>query len=74
MPEPEAETIHGVVDEFDEPAGYGWVVADGGRGRWFFHCTAIADGTRSIEVGATVAFAIEPGHLGRFEATDLRPA
>jgi cold shock CspA family protein len=62
----------GAVDSFDEAAGYG-VVADGDDGRWFFHCTAIADGTRTIEVGAPVAFDVVAGRLGRWEATDLRP-
>ena len=62
----------GVVTEFDEPAGIGTVTADGG-GRHFFHCTAIADGSRTIEVGARVAFEVVPGRLGRWEASDLRP-
>ena len=64
----------GTVTSFDEPAGYGEVTADDGSGPWFFHCTAIADGTRTIEVGAHVGFEVVPGHLGRYEATDLRPA
>ena len=62
----------GAVTEFDEPAGIGTVTADDG-GRHFFHCTAIADGTRTIEVGARVAFDVVPGRLGRWEATGLRP-
>jgi CspA family cold shock protein len=66
----------GTVVEFDEPAGYGHVAndTDPDGGRWFFHCTAIADGTRTIEVGARVRFELVPGHQGRYEATDLRPA
>ncbi len=67
------ETIVGAVVDFDDPRGYGHVQADDGRGPWFFHCTAIADGTRTVEVGTAVAFEIEPGHLGRFEAAHLRP-
>ncbi len=39
----------------------------------FFHCTAIADGSRTIEIGARVRFAVVPGRLGRWEAADLRP-
>jgi len=70
---PSADTVVGSVIEFDDPGGYGQVQADDGRGPWFFHCTAIADGTRTIEVGAAVSFAVEPGHMGRFEATHLRP-
>jgi cold shock CspA family protein len=64
----------GSVVEFDDPGGYGSVVDDDGGGPWFFHCTAIRDGSRTIAVGARVAFAVVPGHQGRYEATDLRPA
>ena len=60
--------------EFDDAAGYGTVVADTGGGPWFFHCTAIRDGSRTIEVGARVGFEVVPGHQGRYEAIDLRPA
>jgi cold shock CspA family protein len=67
-------TLAGRVDSFDDPRGYGTVRADDGRGPWFFHCTAIADGTRTIEVGASVTFEVVAGHLGHYEAIDLRPA
>lgn len=63
----------GVVAEFDEAAGFGTVEADDGR-RFFFHCTQIADGTRSIAVGAAVTFEVVPGHLGRWEAAAVTPA
>jgi hypothetical protein len=36
-----------------------------------FHCTAIADGTRRIEVGAAVVVDIVAGHLGQWEASRL---
>ena len=36
-----------------------------------FHCTRIADGTRTIEVGTAVRFDVVPGHLGRWEATAI---
>ncbi len=58
----------GTVVEFDEHKGYGTVVAEDGR-RLFFHCTAIADGTRTIDVGAEVTFEVVAGHLGRWEAS-----
>ena len=61
----------GRVTEFDDAAGYGTVVDDDGP--WFFHCTAIADGSRIIDEGVDVAFVLQPGHLGRWEARDLRP-
>jgi cold shock CspA family protein len=62
----------GVVTSFDDPGGYGTVTADGG-GEHAFHCTAIADGSRHIEVGTRVRFLVVPGLLGRWEASDLRP-
>jgi CspA family cold shock protein len=68
-----AGIVRGVVAAFDDPGGYGTVTAEDPAGTWFFHCTAIADGTRSIEVGTSVSFDVVPGRLGRFEATDLRP-
>jgi cold shock CspA family protein len=62
----------GTVATYDDAAGYGSVAeADGAE--WWFHCTAIADGSRAIPVGAAVRFRIAPGHLGRHEAVDLRP-
>ena len=66
--------VRGRVDSFDDPRGYGTVVGDDGGGPWFFHCTAIADGTRKIDVGAIVQFVDRPGHLGRWEATHIAPA
>jgi len=66
-------TRSGQVVAFDEAKGWGTVQADGG-GEWFFHCTAIADGSRRIDEGARVSFEVVAGHLGRWEATALRPA
>jgi cold shock CspA family protein len=62
----------GVVVAFDDAAGFGAVRLDDGR-ELFFHCTAIADGTRTIDVGAAVSAFVVPGHLGRYEAADIRP-
>jgi cold shock CspA family protein len=39
----------------------------------FFHCTAIADGTRTIAVGSPVTYEVVPGRLGLWEAAHLRP-
>ena len=58
----------GTVSEWDENAGIGWVLAEDGR-RLFFHCTQIADGSRTTEVGQAVRFQVVAGHLGRWEAT-----
>jgi cold shock CspA family protein len=63
----------GIVDGYDEAAGHGTIVDDAGR-RWWFHCTAIADGTRTIDTGAAVRFRLAPGTLGRYEATGVEPA
>lgn len=63
---------HGTVDEFDDAKGWGHVVTPDGA-RYFFHCTAIADGTRTIDEGVEVDFELEPGHLGRYEARRVRP-
>ncbi len=60
----------GTVTEYDSPAGLGLVTADGGA-TYPFHCTAIADGSREIEVGRSVTFTIAAGHHGRFEATQI---
>jgi len=68
-------TLEGTVATFDEAGGYGTVESAGPEtGTWFFHCTAIADGSRVIAEGAPVRFEVTAGRLGRFEATNLRPA
>lgn len=61
------EEHRGVVTAFDDHRGLGEVRDRHGR-TWTFHCTAISDGTRTIDVGATVRFRLSPGHLGRMEA------
>jgi cold shock CspA family protein len=63
--------MRGRVVEFDDAKGYGTV--EGDDGRFFFHCTAIADGSRSISVGAEVDYEVSPGHQGRWEAKRLSP-
>ena len=62
----------GTVSAFDEHRGLGEVTADDGT-VYPFHCTAIADGTRTIAVGADVEFEIVPGRLGRWEAAAITP-
>jgi len=63
----------GRVVAFDEHRGRG-EVDDGSGGRFGFHCTAIADGTRTIDVGVVVEFTVVAGPIGTYEATSLRPA
>ena len=57
----------GTVTAFDADRGLGEVTtADGVR--YPFHCTQIADGTRTIPVGTAVDFTVVPGLLGTWEA------
>lgn len=64
------ERHDGVVAAFDDFGGWGTVTDDAGVER-FFHCTAIADGTRTIDPGSDVTFEVAPGAVGRWEATRL---
>lgn len=66
------ERVAGRVESFDEERGVGDVRTVDGR-RLFFHCTAIGDGTRTILADAPVTVVVRPGHLGRWEAGDVRP-
>ena len=60
----------GTVASFDDAAGYGTLRSDDGR-EWWFHCTAIADGTRRIAAGSSVVFRVMPGREGRGEGVDI---
>lgn len=62
----------GTVVAFDAKVGLGEVETDDGA-RLPFHCIVIADGSRSIEVGARVSFDLL-AKLGRWEASSIRPA
>jgi len=64
--------VTGVVVSFDERAGWGRVRGGGGE-ELFFHCTAVADGSRTIAEGTEVDYEIVPGHRGRWEAWSIRP-
>ena len=66
--------VRGRVAAFDEHRGLGEVetVADGVV--LAFHCTAVADGSRSIAPGAVVDFRVVTGPIGILEAAELRPA
>jgi cold shock CspA family protein len=61
----------GRVIDFDEQVGLGHVRADDGT-EHLFHCVEIADGTRTIAVGAEVTFELLR-KFGREEAAQLRP-
>jgi cold shock CspA family protein len=62
----------GWVAEFDERRGIGRVTTDDTGASWFFHCTRIADGRRTIPVGVAVSFDVEPGPMG-LEAVAISP-
>jgi cold shock CspA family protein len=60
----------GTVTSFEEERGLG-TVADAEGSTFDFHCTAITDGSRDIEVGRPVLFVVRPGHRGRLEAREV---
>jgi len=64
--------MRGAVTTFDEEKGFGTVTADDGR-PFFFHCTQIADGTRTIATGTEVTFEVVAGHMGKWEAAEITP-
>ncbi|MCU1351233.1 MAG: hypothetical protein JWM05_442 [Acidimicrobiales bacterium] len=69
---PPFATTAGTVAAFDDHAGHGTVRGDDGH-EWYFHCTRIADGTRTIAVGTAVVFEVIAGPTRAWEATALRP-
>jgi cold shock CspA family protein len=64
--------LTGTVVAFDDHRGWG-EVEDGEGRRHPFHCTRIADGSRTIAVGTPVLFTLAPGLPGRWEAVGVRP-
>jgi cold shock CspA family protein len=65
----------GWVAQFDDAAGFGYIHAIKADSEvvdaFFFHCTRLADGSRSVEPGAIVNFLVVPGHLGTWEAVEI---
>jgi len=64
--------MRGVVTEFDDAAGLGTITAEDGTA-FRFHCTAITDGTRTIDVDTKVEFELRPARNGRYEAGAVTP-
>jgi cold shock CspA family protein len=60
-------TRSGSVSAFDEHRGLGTIAGDDGT-TYHFHCTGIADGSRTIEPDTPVRFDVVAGRLGRWEA------
>ena len=63
----------GRIATFDDHVGRGEIEARGGM-RFPFHCTSLADGTRTIAADAAVKFRLVPGPLGALEATAVKRA
>lgn len=62
----------GVVTTFSDAVGAGDLVDDANGVTWYFHCTRLAGGSRTIDPSTAVAFRAEPGPTG-FEAVDVTP-
>ena len=67
------EQVRATVTSFDDPRGIGSVTTDDGR-VLAFHCTAVADGSRTIAEGTTVVVEVGPGLPGAWEAVVVAPA
>ncbi len=65
-------SVRGRGATFDEHRGLGEVEVDDDARRYRFHCTAIADGTRTVVVGAAVEFRVVAGPIGTVEASGIR--
>jgi cold shock CspA family protein len=63
----------GRVASYDDHRGRGEIEARGCL-HFPFHCTAIADGTRTIAEGTPVQFRLVIGPLGALEAAAVSPA
>jgi len=63
--------VRGRVAAYDEHRGIGEVTDAEGHSLPF-HCTAIADGSRTIPSGVEVDFRVVNGPLGVTEATEIR--
>lgn len=62
----------GVVEAFDDHVGAGTLRDLADDRSWWFHCTRIADGARTVAVGATVSYVVRPAPTG-LEAVDVGP-
>lgn len=70
-----APLLHGRIAEFDMAAGTGIVTTaddDDGSMAYPFHCIEIADGSRAIDPGTPVEFALL-AKFGGYQAAQIRP-
>ena len=68
----------GEIAGFDEASGLGTITLKGANGdgdpvTLGFHCTQIADGSRTIAKATRVRFRVMPVNLGIFEASTIEP-
>jgi cold shock CspA family protein len=63
--------ITGVIESFDERRGDGLLRGEDGVG-FYFHCVAIADGSRSITPGVRAEGLRAVGRLGHDEVVSVR--
>ena len=61
----------GSVAAFNDDDGLGEVVSADSTHVYFFHCTQIADGSRTIAVDTPVTFEVVAGQRGRWEAVNV---
>ncbi len=59
----------GTVTAFDDRRGVGEITAAGTV--YAFHCTQLADGTRTIALGTPVEFEVVAGNRGQWEAARI---
>lgn len=62
----------GLVSAFDEHVGLGELVDDADQRTYPFHCTAMIDSSRTVDVGQRVLFRVVGGGGGRWEAGAIR--
>jgi cold shock CspA family protein len=60
----------GRIATFDDHVGRGEIEARGGM-RFPFHCTSLADGTRTIALDTEVKVRLVQGPVGALEATKI---
>ena len=60
----------GRVVVFDAERGLGEIEEPDGTRR-AFHCTQVADGSRTVPVGAVVRYVLVPSSLGAWEASEV---
>jgi cold shock CspA family protein len=65
------QLLGGLITAFDAARGTGAVTADDGT-VYPFHCIEIADGTRTIDAGTRVEFALL-AKFGHYQAAQIRP-